>query len=44
MAILSAEDLETVVRRADKKLPPNAFGTPVHVYRQRLAQVERGGV
>ncbi|XP_025833921.1 uncharacterized protein LOC108736579 isoform X6 [Agrilus planipennis] len=38
ISILSADDLETVVRRAAKKLPPNAFGTPREVYRKRLAQ------
>lgn len=38
--MLNADDLETVVRRAAKKLPPNAFGTPRDVYRKRLAQVE----
>ncbi|KAJ8983783.1 hypothetical protein NQ317_000344 [Molorchus minor] len=26
--ILSADDLETIVRRAARKLPPNCFGTP----------------
>ncbi|XP_025833918.1 uncharacterized protein LOC108736579 isoform X3 [Agrilus planipennis] len=39
ISILSADDLETVVRRAAKKLPPNAFGTPREVYRKRLAQI-----
>lgn len=39
MSILSAEDLETVVRRAAKKLPPNAFGTPQIIYKERLIQV-----
>ncbi|KAL3282322.1 hypothetical protein HHI36_005509 [Cryptolaemus montrouzieri] len=28
LPLLTAEDLETVVRRAAKKLPPNAYGTP----------------
>lgn len=37
--ILSADDLETVVRRAAKKLPPNAYGTPTEMYRFRLRQV-----
>ena len=40
IAMLSADDLETIVRRADKKLPPNAFGTPRDVYRARLLQVQ----
>ncbi|GJQ83843.1 hypothetical protein Trydic_g5700 [Trypoxylus dichotomus] len=40
MSILTAEDLETVVRRAAKKLPPNAFGTPSFVYRERLHYIE----
>lgn len=42
ISMLNADDLETVVRRAAKKLPPNAFGTPRDVYRKRLAQVEHG--
>jgi hypothetical protein len=37
--ILSADDLETVVRRAAKKLPPNAYGTPRDMYKLRLYQV-----
>lgn len=37
--ILSTDDLETVVRRAAKKLPPNAYGTPRDMYRYRLLQV-----
>lgn len=37
--ILSTDDLETVVRRAAKKLPPNCFGTPRDMYRIRLKQV-----
>lgn len=40
ISTLNADDLETVVRRAAKKLPPNAFGTPRDVYRKRLAQVD----
>lgn len=40
LPILNADDLETVVRRAAKKLPPNAFGTPRDVYRRRLSQVQ----
>lgn len=39
VSVLSADDLETIVRRAAKKLPPNAFGTPRDVYRKRLFQV-----
>lgn len=39
ISMLTADDLETVVRRAAKKLPPNAFGTPRNVYRDRLYQV-----
>lgn len=38
--MLNADDLETVVRRAAKKLPPNCFGTPREMYRQRLKQVQ----
>ncbi|XP_018564657.1 uncharacterized protein LOC108906015 isoform X2 [Anoplophora glabripennis] len=37
--MLNADDLETVVRRAAKKLPPNCFGTPREVYRSRLRQI-----
>lgn len=37
--LLSTDDLETVVRRASKKLPPNCFGTPRDMYRIRLKQV-----
>ncbi|CAG9827831.1 unnamed protein product [Diabrotica balteata] len=39
--MLTADDLETVVRRASKKLPPNAFGTPREMYRSRLKQVHK---
>lgn len=39
ISVLSADDLETIVRRAAKKLPPNAWGTPRGVYRTRLLQV-----
>lgn len=39
ISILTADDLETVVRRAAKKLPPNAWGTPREIYRKRLFQV-----
>lgn len=38
--MLTADDLETVVRRAAKKLPPNCFGTPRDIYRKRLLQVD----
>lgn len=41
MSILTADDLETVVRRAAKKLPPNCFGTPREIYRNRLSQVSK---
>ncbi|KAG5896884.1 hypothetical protein JTB14_033523 [Gonioctena quinquepunctata] len=37
--MLNADDLETVVRRAAKKLPPNCFGTPRDMYRLRLKQI-----
>lgn len=37
--MLSAEDLENVVRRAAKKLPPFGYGTPTDMYRKRLLQV-----
>lgn len=40
--LLNADDLETVVRRAAKKLPPNCFGTPREMYRRRLKQVQYG--
>lgn len=39
--MLNADDLETLVRRAAKKLPPNCFGTPRDVYRLRLRQVSK---
>lgn len=39
ISILTANDLETVVRRAAKKLPPNAYGTPAAMYKKRLSQV-----
>ncbi|XP_017774762.1 PREDICTED: uncharacterized protein LOC108561373 isoform X2 [Nicrophorus vespilloides] len=39
LPLLNADDLETVVRRAARKLPPNAYGTPREVYRQRLSQI-----
>lgn len=39
--MLTADDLETVVRRAAKKLPPNCFGTPRATYRLRLKQVHK---
>lgn len=37
--MLSADDLENVVRRAAKKLPPFGYGTPKEMYRLRLLQV-----
>lgn len=40
IGILNADDLETVVRRAAKKLPPNCFGTPREMYKNRLKQVQ----
>ncbi|KAJ8960923.1 hypothetical protein NQ318_020223 [Aromia moschata] len=39
--MLNADDLETVVRRAAKRLPPNCFGTPRETYRLRLKQVHK---
>lgn len=39
LPILTADDLETVVRRSDKRLPPNPYGTPPSAYRQALLQV-----
>uniref|UniRef100_A0A1Y1N3Q0 Uncharacterized protein n=1 Tax=Photinus pyralis TaxID=7054 RepID=A0A1Y1N3Q0_PHOPY len=39
ISMLSADDLETVVRRAAKRLPPNAWGTPREMYRKRLLQI-----
>ncbi|KAL1491493.1 hypothetical protein ABEB36_012082 [Hypothenemus hampei] len=38
--ILQEDDLETIVRRANKRLPPNAYGTPKGMYIYRLKQVE----
>lgn len=38
--ILQEDDLETVVRRAGKKLPPHGYATPKNMYRYRLKQVE----
>ncbi|CAG9771886.1 unnamed protein product [Ceutorhynchus assimilis] len=37
--ILQEDDLETVVRRANRKLPPNAYGTPKGMYHFRLKQI-----
>lgn len=39
LSILTADDLETLVRRSDKRLPPNPYGTPPSAYRQALLQV-----
>ena len=39
--VLSADDLETIVRRAHKRLPPRAYGTPDAKYREALLQVSR---
>ncbi|XP_050309298.1 E3 ubiquitin-protein ligase lubel isoform X2 [Anthonomus grandis grandis] len=37
--ILQEDDLETIVRRANKRLPPNAYGTPKSMYHFRLKQI-----
>lgn len=42
--ILQEDDLETIVRRASKRLPPNAYGTPKGMYHFRLKQVLFCGV
>jgi len=39
--VLSADDLETIVRRAHKRLPPRAYGMPEAKYREALLQVSR---
>lgn len=38
--MLQEDDLETIVRRAGKKLPPHGYATPKNMYRYRLKQVE----
>jgi hypothetical protein len=37
--ILTADDLETVVRRANKRPPPRPYGTLEGIYRQGLVEV-----
>lgn len=37
--ILSADDLETCVRRANKKMPPRPYGILEGIYRQYLLEV-----
>lgn len=37
--VLSSDDLETIVRRAHKRLPPRAYGMPDAKYREALLQV-----
>lgn len=38
-SILTADDLETVVRRASKKLPPKPYGILEGIYRHALLEV-----
>lgn len=40
MPILSACDLETVVRRADKRMPPRPYGILETFYRRELIKVK----
>lgn len=40
--ILSADDLESIVRRANKRMPPRPFGLVDGIYRDYLAQVSVG--
>ena len=37
--ILNADDLESIVRRANKRMPPRPFGIVDGIYRDYLAQV-----
>jgi len=37
--ILTADDMETLVRRANLRLPPNPYGTPPSAYRMLLLKV-----
>lgn len=37
--ILTADDLETLVRRENKRMPPRPFGLVEGIYRQYLLQV-----
>lgn len=39
MEVLKADDLETVVRRENRKLPPKPYGILESFYRQRLVEV-----
>ena len=41
MDILKADDLETVVRRENRKLPPKPYGILESFYRQRLVEVSK---
>lgn len=38
--ILTADDLETCVRRANKKMPPRPYGILEGIYRQYLLEVQ----
>ncbi|GLG99758.1 Potential E3 ubiquitin-protein ligase ariadne-1 [Gryllus bimaculatus] len=40
ICILSNDDLETLVKRAHKRLPPNPYGTPEQVFRERPHYIE----
>lgn len=41
MPILTASDLEIVVRRADKRMPPRPYGILETFYRRELMKVKR---
>uniref|UniRef100_A0A182XZN1 Uncharacterized protein n=1 Tax=Anopheles stephensi TaxID=30069 RepID=A0A182XZN1_ANOST len=40
--ILNADDLESIVRRANKRMPPRPYGMVDGIYRDYLLQVRRG--
>lgn len=39
LPLLSADDLETVIRREHRRLPPRPYGTPTSVYHEKLLKV-----
>lgn len=43
LTILSADDLESLVRRANRRMPPRPQGLVDGIYRDYLAQVSYGG-
>lgn len=41
LAILRTDDLETLVRRAGKRLPPRPYGSPVQDFHKAMLKVNK---